>query len=71
MSSMPIPNATECMAERAWRYGIETQPFRTYHQGWLFCASVFHDNSAILWRPLSGEPLCVIHDLNLLPFLET
>ena len=65
-----VPNATESMAERAWRYGLETQPYRTYCQGWLFRASVFLDNSAILWAPFSGDPLFVIHDLNLLPYLE-
>ena len=65
-----LAHATETMAERAWRYGLETQPYRTYCQGWLFRASVFLDNSAILWRPFSGDPLMVIHDLSLLPFLE-
>lgn len=65
-----FPHATETMAERAWRYGLETQPGQTYCQGGLFRASVFLDNSAILWRPFSGDPLMVIHDLSLLPFLE-
>ena len=64
-----LTHATETMAERAWRYGLETQPHRTYHQGWLFRASVFADNSAILWRPFSGDPMFVIHDLCLLPYL--
>lgn len=63
-------HATETMAERAWRYGLESLPCQTYCQGWLFTASVFRDNSAILWAPFSGDPLFVIHDLSLLYYLE-
>ena len=66
-----LAHATETMAERAWRYGLQTQPYRTYYQGRLFSASVFLDNSAILWKPFSGDPLFVIHDLGLLPYLES
>ena len=66
-----VPNATESMAERAWRYGLDTHPYQTYYQGWLFRASVFLDNSAILWAPISGDPLFIIHDLSLMPFLES
>lgn len=66
-----VPNATETMAERAWRYGLDTQPGRHYSRGWLFQAWAYLDHSAVLFRPLSGEPLCVIHSLDLLPFLES
>ena len=42
-----FPHATETMAERAWRYGLETQPGQTYCQGWLFRASVFLDKDEV------------------------
>lgn len=67
---MSLPHAMESMAERAWRYGLETQPGRMYCPGWLFTAHIYPDNSAVLFRPLSGEPLMVIHDLGLLPYVE-
>ncbi|MDG4595516.1 MAG: hypothetical protein P9F75_07450 [Candidatus Contendobacter sp.] len=59
------------MAERAWRYGLETQPSRLFCPGWLFAAQVYIDNSAILFRPLSSDPIGVVHDLELLPYAET
>lgn len=67
---MTLHRAMETMAEHAWRYGLDAEPSRLYCNGWLFNARVFRDNSAVLFRPLSGDPLCVIHDLALLPYTE-
>jgi len=64
------PNATETMAERAWRYGLDTQPCRMFFPGWLFNVHLFFDNSAILFDPISGSPVMVMYDLALLPLLR-
>ena len=66
-----LPNATETMAERAWRYGLNTQPCRRLFPTRLFTAWVYLDNSAVLARPFGGPPYCVLHSLDLLPFVES
>jgi len=66
-----IPNATETMAERAWRYGLDTQHCWRAMTTRLFTAWVYLDNSAVLARPFGGPPYCVLHSLDLLQFLES
>lgn len=52
--------AMETMAERAWRYGLETQPGR-FIDGLLFSFYVHPDNSACLFRLDTFNPIGVIH----------
>jgi len=42
-----IPNSTETMAERAWRYGKGAAPGE-FFPGWLYDLTIYADHSATL-----------------------
>lgn len=59
------PNATETMAELAWRYGDRALPKQAL-PGWLFDCYLYSDHSAILFGCSDGRPICVLRDLEFL-----
>lgn len=58
-----IPNSTETMAERAWRYGLDAEPCESV-VAWMHDRCFYADRSALLLYK-TGQPAYVVPNWDL------